>query len=69
MHGYINTLGNEIITQTLIDPVDLKTILKNIQAAIPLYLHLPSDPNTDIWPFTNSLRCTHFYLMTHWLTH
>ena len=35
----------------LIDPIDLKTILNNIQAVIPSYLSLPNDPNTNIWSF------------------
>ena len=41
----MNALGNKIITPTLIDPVDLKTILFNKQGFTPSYLSLPSDPN------------------------
>ena len=54
LFNYINTLGSKSVTPTLIDAIDLKTILTNIQAVIPSYLSLPNDPNTNIWSFYKS---------------
>ena len=48
IYNYIDSLGNKIVTPTLIDPVDLRAILNNIQNIIPSYSGLPDNPNTDI---------------------
>ena len=44
----------------LINPVDLKTILNNIQAVIPSYLSLPNDLNTSIRSFYEFLEIHSF---------
>ena len=51
VYNYISTLGSKIVTPMLIDPIDLKTILTNIQAVIPSYLSLLNDPNPNIRSF------------------
>ena len=40
----------------LVDPIDLKTILTNINVVIPSYLSLPNDQNTNIWSFYKFLE-------------
>ena len=40
----------------LIDPIDLKTILTNIQPVTPSYLSLPIDPGNSIWSFYEFLE-------------
>ena len=41
-------LSNKIATPNLSDPVDLKTMLNNMQNVIPKYFSLSSDPNSNI---------------------
>ena len=56
IYNYINTFGSKFVTPTLINPIDLKTILTNIQAVIPSYLNLPNDPNNYIGSFHKFLE-------------
>ena len=52
IYNYINTLGSKIVIPILMNPIDLKTILTNIQAVIPSYLSFP----TKIWPLYEFLE-------------
>ena len=54
--NYIDSLDNKIVTHSLIDPVDLRTILNNIQNVILKYLSLTSSQNNDIWTFHDFLK-------------
>ena len=56
MYSYINFLGNKNVTATPMDPIDLMTILNNIQTVLPSYLSLPRYPNTNIWSFYKFLK-------------
>ena len=53
IYSYINTLSYKIVTPTLINPVDLKTILNNVQTVIPLYLSLSMNLIPTSGPFMN----------------
>ena len=56
IYNYTNTLRSKIVTPMLVSPIDLKTILTNIQAVFPSCLSLPNDPNTNIWYFYEFLE-------------
>ena len=47
IYTYTDSLSNKIVTPTLIDPVNLSTILNNIYKVITKYLSLPSDQNIN----------------------
>ena len=49
IYNCTDSLGNQVVTPTIIKPVDVRTILNNIQNIIPKYLSLPGEPNTNIW--------------------
>ena len=51
IHKYISALSNKIDTPTLIDPINLKTIMNNIQKVLPTYLSLPHNAESNIWSF------------------
>ena len=56
IYSYINALSNKTVTPTPTDPVDLMTILNNVQTVIPSHLSLPNKPYTNIWSFYEFLK-------------
>ena len=56
IYNYIDSLDNRKVTLTLINPVELKAILKSIQKIIAKYLSLLNNLNTDIWSFYDFLK-------------
>ena len=57
IYNCIDSLRNKMVTSTLVDHMDFRTILNNIQSkVIAKYLSLPSDPNTDIGSFFEFLK-------------
>ena len=49
-------LSSKIITPTLVNPVDIRTVLGNIQKVIPKYITLPNEANPNIWSFYSFLK-------------
>ena len=51
IYNYINTLSNKIVTPNLVDPMNIKNVISDIQKVLPKYLSSPSNPESNVWPF------------------
>ena len=46
------------ISPSVIDPIQLLTLLRDIQQHLPAQFKLTDDPGTELWKFYQTLTCT-----------
>ena len=49
-------ISNNIVTPTLVNLINLRAKMTNIWKIPPEYLSLPSNPETNIWPYYKSIK-------------
>ena len=54
MHKYIDIIRNILVWQALLNPNDLKAMLKGASSTLPDYNRLPNDPESVIWLYLTS---------------